>query len=345
MLSDEIQDLITRHQIYLLRYSAGREQEAAKYIEQAIKTVNKALEGPELSAMDRMVYLRFAQELNQDLVQIYGELAVKMNDDTVELFNAEIEFNGGFLSQILQENISISSSIAAQSAVFAGVIGLTGATVQGAVQAFAYNKMAQINQQLTDAVSLRSSNEELVGKMNQLNPLQKKQAGTLIKTLVTHASVQARDIVLRNNESLFEGYEWVSVLDSRTSIICASRDGKVYPFSDDPEKSPKPPAHFSCRSTITPRVRAGMEDRVAKRKGRPAEGAKGTTMTRATTTYESWLKRQPAWFQDDVLGVTRGKLFRRGDLSIGRFVDDRGKTLTLDELRRLEPFAFEKANL
>lgn len=328
-----------------MRYSAGREKEAAEYIERAIKTVNKALEGPELSAMDRMVYLRFAQELNEDLVKIYGDLAIKINEDTVELFNAEIDFNGGFLSQLLQENITVPSSIAAQSAVFAGVIGLTGATIGGALQAFAYNKIFQVNQQLTDAVTLRSSNEELVGRMNQLNPLQKRQAGTLIQTLVTHASVQARDIVLRNNESLFDGYEWVSVLDSRTSLICASRDGKIYPFSDDPQKSPKPPAHFSCRSTITPRVRAGMEDRVAKRKGRPAEGAKGTTMTRATTTYESWLKRQPAWFQDDVLGVTRGKLFRRGDLSIGRFVDDRGKTLTLDELRRLEPFAFEKANL
>lgn len=345
MLSDEIQDLITRHQIYLLRYSAGRDREAAEYIQQVMDTVKKSLEGPELSAMDRMVYLRFMSELNEDIGEIYTRLAEKMNNDTVELFNAEIEFNGGFLSQILQDNIAVPSSIAAQSAVFAGLIGLTGATVRGATQAFAFNKLVQVNQQMMDATTLRITNDELVGRIDQINPLQKRQAGTLIQTLVTHASVQARDIVLRSNESLFDGYEWVSVLDSRTSIICASRDGKVYPFSDDPEKSPKPPAHFSCRSTITPRVRAGMEDRVAKRKGRPAEGAKGTTMTRATTTYESWLKRQPAWFQDDVLGVTRGKLFRRGDLSIGRFVDDRGKTLTLDELRRLEPFAFEKANL
>jgi hypothetical protein len=65
----------------------------------------------------------------------------------------------------------------------------------------------------------------------------------------------------------------------------------------------------------------------------------------ATTTYEQWLKRQPASFQDTVLGPSRGKLFRNGDLSIGRFVDSQGRTLTLDELRRLEPQAFEDAGI
>jgi hypothetical protein len=49
-------------------------------------------------------------------------------------------------------------------------------------------------------------------------------------------------------------------------------------------------------------------------------------------TYAQWLKRQPAPTQDDILGPARGKLFRSGKLTVDRFVDMKGKTLTLAEL-------------
>ena len=53
----------------------------------------------------------------------------------------------------------------------------------------------------------------------------------------------------------------------------------------------------------------------------------------AETTYEQFLRRQSASFQDDVLGPTKGKLFRRGKMSIDSFVDETGRSLTLEELR------------
>lgn len=41
-----------------------------------------------------------------------------------------------------------------------------------------------------------------------------------------------------------EHYQWVSVLDTHTTLICRSRDGKVYNYGDGPQ----PPAHYGCRS-------------------------------------------------------------------------------------------------
>jgi hypothetical protein len=58
-------------------------------------------------------------------------------------------------------------------------------------------------------------------------------------------------------------------------------------------------------------------------------------------TYGGWLKKQPASVQDEVLGIERAKLFRSGKLSIGKFTDDTGKVYTLDQLKKLEPLAFE----
>ena len=62
--------------------------------------------------------------------------------------------------------------------------------------------------------------------------------------------------------------------------------------------------------------------------------------------YQKWLKRQPAGFQDEVLGKTKGALFRRGGVGVDKFVDMRsGRSFTLDELKNREGQAFMKANI
>lgn len=65
----------------------------------------------------------------------------------------------------------------------------------------------------------------------------------------------------------------------------------------------------------------------------------------AKMTYQQWLSRQSAAFQDEVLGKAKGALFRRGDLTLNEFVDRRGNELTLAQLRRTHPEAFEQAGL
>jgi SPP1 gp7 family putative phage head morphogenesis protein len=65
----------------------------------------------------------------------------------------------------------------------------------------------------------------------------------------------------------------------------------------------------------------------------------------ARVTYQEWLRRQPVGFQDDVLGVTKGKLFRSGGLSVDRFVDRLGGELTLEQLAKTNPEAFLAAGI
>ena len=78
---------------------------------------------------------------------------------------------------------------------------------------------------------------------------------------------------------------------------------------------------------------------------RPSVGADGTRSVGADTNYEQWLRKQPKAFQEEVLGIAKAKLFRDGKISIGRFVDEQGRVLSLDQLRELEPLAFERAGL
>lgn len=97
----------------------------------------------------------------------------------------------------------------------------------------------------------------------------------------------------------------------------------------------------NCRTQLVPVVNKEYQDPRASGE-RNAEGGKVTP----NTTYGAWLKRQSKGFQDEALGPERAALFRTGELNLESFVDqETGKTYTLDQLRALEPLAFEKAGL
>ncbi len=53
----------------------------------------------------------------------------------------------------------------------------------------------------------------------------------------------------------------------------------------------------------------------------------------ADMTYGQWFTRQSAARQDEIVGPARGQLFREGKITFDRFSDDRGRWLTLDQLR------------
>jgi len=149
------------------------------------------------------------------------------------------------------------------------------------------------------------------------------------QTLVAHVANEARLETYAENDDVVIGYTWVSTLDSRTSDICRSRDGQVYLFKNS--NNPKPPAHYRCRSTTAPKLSPEFDifDEGATRASKDGQVS-------AETTYYDWLKRQPASMQDEVLGKTKGLIFRNSGISAEEFrkisVDDLGQPLTIEEM-------------
>ena len=63
-----------------------------------------------------------------------------------------------------------------------------------------------------------------------------------------------------------------------------------------------------------------------------------------TETYQTWLSKKSPAFQDDVLGKSRGKLFRAG-MTLDRFVDTSGKEYTLKQLKEKYSAIFDQAGV
>lgn len=157
-------------------------------------------------------------------------------------------------------------------------------------------------------------------------------AERMVRTAINHTASVAKELTYEQNDIPF--YEWVSVLDGRTSPICMSRDGKVWRVG----KGPLPPAHFNCRSTTSPM----FEDEVIKVKVTDADPSGFTKEDKSEENYEDFLNKQTKKFQVGALGVTKAELFRKGDLSLDKFVNDAGMTLTLDQLKTTHPMAWGK---
>jgi len=150
----------------------------------------------------------------------------------------------------------------------------------------------------------------------------RRQAEAVIRTATNGVGSAARREVYSANSDVLDGEVWTSTLDGKTSAVCRSRDGNRY----DVGEGPYPPAHYNCRSVRRPSVKP--EYRV----GRVGERASMDGPVDSRTTYGGFLKRQSKEFQDDVLGPRRGGLFRSGKVKIDQFVDDMGRSLSLDEL-------------
>lgn len=152
------------------------------------------------------------------------------------------------------------------------------------------------------------------------------------RTAITQTSVHAREELYRANDDVVKGVKWVSTLDLRTTFICMERDGQVY----KPGEGPRPPAHFGCRSTTTPALKSYAEMGIPLKE--LPEGARASLDGEVpeSVTYPKWLARQSAERQDAALGPARAEIYRRGNLTLDRFVDERGRELTLEQLEKLD---------
>ncbi|AAT69538.1 minor head protein-like [Alphaproteobacteria phage PhiJL001] len=204
----------------------------------------------------------------------------------------------------------------------------------------------------------------------------RRNAEAITRTAINGIANQAKREFYKANATLFEEEIYVATLDSRTTPICRSLDGQRFAIGE----GPIPPLHFNCRSlrvaaidgdAIGSRPQRQFTQRQLLREYARSRGIKAPTRradlprghkgefdsfarTRirqltgtvdAKVSYQDWLTRQSTEFQDDVLGKTRARLFRKGGLRLDRFVNRQGDEIPLADLARRETSAFRAAGL
>lgn len=112
----------------------------------------------------------------------------------------------------------------------------------------------------------------------------KSNAGRLVMTEQAYFSSAAQKDCF--NDLDVEEYEIVATLDSHTSDICRSLDGKVFKMSDYKPGITAPPFHVYCRSTTAPHFKDNFD--AGERAARGADGK--TYYVPDDVTYSEWKK-------------------------------------------------------
>lgn len=164
----------------------------------------------------------------------------------------------------------------------------------------------------------------------------RREVESVVRSAVSHTAETASDKAFEANSDIISHVEWLSTLDSRTSTTCRIRDRLPYTLGTYQPIGHKIPwlsgpgrIHFCCRSTKIPILKSALALGISD----AATRASMDGQVPQQTTYAQWLARQPAARQDEILGPERGKLLRQDKLKLQDFYNDKGKFLTLDELR------------
>ena len=294
-------------------------------------------------------------ELSDIMQRILGDYVSGFND-TLKQLNVDAH----------NMELSVLNSVAPQSVRFATVDaaklwantrtralmvkGYTGELLlEKFISGWIKPEIHRVNNLVTQSYLEGRTNKELIDAILGTRSLQyrdalletsRRNADAIARTAIQHVASVTRQQTWQANRDLITGYKFNATLDSRTSDICRSLDGRVFEFG----QGPTPPMHVRCRSTTVPVLNEAF-DWLKQGRSRASKGG----YVSSNETYYSWLKKQPEYFQINVLGAERAQLFRNGGLTAEKFaalqLDKNFRPLTLDQMRAIAPQVFKKAGL
>lgn len=286
------------------------------------------------------------QEIENEVVSTYSQLHSTSSKSLLELVNDQLQYSFqtidaaiGKIWRTAKPARRVSEEIVLERPIYSDT------TLAQGWKGLAISEKKRIEQLIRRGIA-EGKDETAISKdllKGNVFNISKAQSLGLTRTAMTSVYSQADHEVYKANAGALRGWQYVAVLDSRTTPLCASRDGKIYDVGD---VAFLPPAHWHCRSTTTPIVKSyedfGKLDNLAQVRKRNLDGLSNRMIefydgqTPLGESYNAWLLRQPTDVQLRHLGdYKKLEMLRSGQLTIDKFVNDAGKRLTIKELRQL----------
>lgn len=391
--NEQLLDALVRHQVGLLRLAGGIRRRVFALLDATEEDLKAQIlarapsnRGPVTSARLRSLE-RLLRRLRQTRLAAWAEVTEVWVDEMRELAAAEAATMAGIVRTVAPVALVLELPPVSQLRAIVASRPFEGQVMRNWARRVRQADIRRIESEVRMGVvqgeTSRQIARRVVGSVRMrgrdgATQVTRRNAEAITRTAVNAISNESRRQFALANQSVVDLELYVATLDSRTTPVCRSNDGKRYPVGE----GPIPPLHFNCRSLrvailddevlgrrpAKPFTQAMLLDEYAEAEGIPLARSRGrdglprghkgrfdafarrrvrelTGTVPAKVSYQEWLERQSATFQDDVLGPARGRLFRRGGLSLDRFVNRAGDELPLAELARRDRAAFRAAGL
>jgi len=347
----DLLDRTLRLQVLLERLKEEDSQEFNRALHLIDREIRDALSNGEISELSRAQMEKLISQVSSSVTKNVSAAADELRSRMREagLFSYEFEAKSlSAVSPILKVVAEKTAQQILNDALKRPLLS-SGDLLQPWIDRMVAKEVSSVEGLLRRGFSLGWSNKEMVSALrgtralrftDGLLPKLGKHNRTIVNTASQHVSTSSRALLFQENSDIVAGYRWVSTLDNRTSPVDRDLDTMEFEVG----KGPLPPLHPNCRCQI-----------VAVFTGKFANLLKGTTRAAQggpvpqDTSYYEWLLTQPKKFQDLAIGPVRATLLRDGGLSAEDFgrlqLTSRFEPLTLEELRKRIPAAFERAGL
>ncbi len=369
--NDDIRDALLAHQVELLRFGKGLATRINRLLARAEPELRARIKGrldriaalgwdPGPATTKRMIKTSaLIREINKPT---FAEINALVRRELVGLSVGETQFIAGVVSESLPVVVrpALPSGRELRGIVFARPF--ENRILRDWLSTYSLGDrrrmMDEIRQGLVfgetpTQISRRIFGTRALGGTDGVREITRRGATALANTSISAVANATWIAFALANKKFIKREQYVATLDSRTTPICRSLDGDVFKVGE----GPVPPLHMNCRSIRVPVIdgrRLGRRPAVAAT-DRQLRGLRGPARRRAVeklvgtipaeTTYQQWLGRQTTSFQNEVLGPTRGRLFRSGEIDLKGFVDNSGRQHTLRELYEIDPPRFQRAGV
>lgn len=233
-----------------------------------------------------------------------------------------------------------------------------GALVDDLLSKIAESAKQKVEYAIRDGIVTGKTNQEIIQRIRGTKRLNyedgilngtKADIDRTVRTVRSHVANQA--YLSSYNKIGFEYVRFVSVLDGRTSKLCASLDGSIWEINDPAKRVP--PLHPHCRSILVPVEKDGelsgqrpfvMDERRVKDIPKD-ERSQLIGQLEANTNFKEFFNKTDEFFQKEWLGPKRYQLYKEGKFDFDKFFDPEGRLYTLDQLRKLDEQTFKELGL
>ena len=229
-----------------------------------------------------------------------------------------------------------SNSYTSYSSMMKNYWGKWSDEVHGIVQAgfLEGSTIPEITNAITSQMDLSKS-----GTTKSVLDRARRSAKQLAVTGTNHYANTARIAFVDQNDEILKGYRFLAVNDSRTSTRCRALDQRVFKADDSKLNSATPPLHPNCRSALTYEVDDRFKldaSETKKASSFNVDGKRDPKPIDSDSIYYANIKKLKASDQDNILGPTLGKAFRKMD-NPAQFakatLDDQFNPLTIKQMK------------
>jgi len=240
-------DALARYQVYVEGLKVGQSNVLAKtmrLINTDIKSKLNGLNKDKLSNMTKAEITSFIATLKLSQSKIYNKYLNDLLEFLQDFMKDDHKLFAAILFNITNKSAVIPDENSSWAQISNYIVPASGLVLPAFVTSFANKSILMTSQKVMQGYAMSQDTKEVIQFMTG----QKGLTNSIFNggKAVSNTAIQAVNAKSQEQvaKSVFKEYQWVSVIDNRTTEICLDLEGQIFTIGD----GPLPPAHINCRS-------------------------------------------------------------------------------------------------